>query len=247
MGFADRRFVVLGGTGGIGSQVVRRLTDAGARVMVGARGEDRLASLAEETGAEIHSMDATDPQAVERVFDQAVRHFDGIDGAINCVGTVFLKPAHRTNDEEWEHTCALNLDTAFYTVRAAAGRMQKKGGTIVLVSSAAARIGLANHDAIAAAKAGVIGLIRSAAATYARSGVRVNGVAPGLVETPATEPLTSNDKNRQFSLSLHPLGRLGKPEDVASAIQWLADDEQAWVTGQVLGIDGGLANLKTRR
>lgn len=247
MGFDNRRFVVLGGTGGIGSEVTRRFTAAGARVMVGARGEDGLHRIAEETGARTHQMDATDPEQVDGIFEKAAEEFGGIDGAVNCVGTIFLKPAHRTTPEQWDETRAANLDTAFYTIRSAADRMQQDGGAIVLVSTAAAQIGLANHDAIAAAKGGVIGLTRASAATYAKRQVRVNCVAPGLVDTPAAEPLTSNQQSRDFSLSLHALGRLGEPADIASAIQWLADDEQEWVTGQVLGVDGGLATLKTRR
>ena len=246
MGFSDRSFVILGGTGGIGTEVTRRLADAGAQLMVGARGEDRLAEIAEETGAKTHRLDATDPEAVDEIFDAAIETFDRIDGAINLVGSIFLKPGHRTTDEEWEATRAVNLDTAFYTVRAATSRMQRGGGTIVLVSTAAAQIGLANHDAIAAVKAGIMGLTRASAATYAKRDIRINCVAPGLVDTPLSEPLTSNEKNREFSLGLHPLGRLGEPNDIASAIQWLADDEQSWVTGQVIGVDGGLAQLKTK-
>lgn len=245
MGFSDRSFVILGGTGGIGSEVARRLADGGAQLMVGARGREGLDAIAEETGARTYQMDATDPEAVDALFDEAIKVFDRIDGAINLVGSIFLKPAHRTSRQEWDETRAVNLDTAFFTVRSATERMQQNGGTIVLVSTAAAQIGLANHDAIAAAKAGVIGLTRASAATYAKRNIRVNCVAPGLVETPLAEPLTSNEQNRQFSLGMHPLGRLGEPADIASAIQWLADDEQSWVTGQILGVDGGLAQLKT--
>jgi NAD(P)-dependent dehydrogenase (short-subunit alcohol dehydrogenase family) len=116
----------------------------------------------------------------------------------------------------------------------------------VLVSSAAAQTGLANHEAIAAAKGGVIGLTRSAAASYARQGVRVNAVAPGLVRTKLTERLTSSPQAEQASLALHALGRLGEPDDVASAIGWLLDPVQSWVTGQVIGIDGGLGSVRAR-
>jgi NAD(P)-dependent dehydrogenase (short-subunit alcohol dehydrogenase family) len=121
-----------------------------------------------------------------------------------------------------------------------------KGGSVVLVSSAAARLGLANHEAIAAAKAGVIGLTLSAAATYAARGLRVNAVAPGLVRTPLTARITGSEAALKASTALHALGRIGEPEDVASAIAWLLDPAQSWVTGQVLGVDGGLATLRSR-
>jgi NAD(P)-dependent dehydrogenase (short-subunit alcohol dehydrogenase family) len=105
---------------------------------------------------------------------------------------------------------------------------------------------LANHEAIAAAKAGVIGLTLSAAATYAARGIRVNCVAPGLVRTPMTARLTSNEATLKASTAMHPLGRIGEPSNIASAIQWLLDAEQSWVTGQVLGLDGGLASVRPR-
>ena len=124
--------------------------------------------------------------------------------------------------------------------------MKSGGGSVVLVSSAAARVGLANHEAIAAAKAGIIGLTLSAAATYARQGIRFNAVAPGLVRTPLTKGLVASELAEKASIGMHPLGRLGEPEEVAGAILWLLDPAQSWITGQVLGVDGGLANVKGR-
>lgn len=120
------------------------------------------------------------------------------------------------------------------------------GGSIVLVASAAAQIGLQNHEAIAAAKGAVIGLTLSAAATYARSQIRVNCVSPGLTETPLTSRITANEASRKASEAMHPLGRLGKPEDIVAAMMWLLSDDAGWVTGQVLGVDGGLGRLKVR-
>jgi NAD(P)-dependent dehydrogenase (short-subunit alcohol dehydrogenase family) len=141
---------------------------------------------------------------------------------------------------------AANLTSAFAVVRAAGKAMRQKGGSIVLVSSAAARIGLANHEAIAAAKAGVMGLTLSAAATYASKGIRVNAVAPGLVRTPMTQRIWDNPKSAEASQAMHALGRLGEPDDVASLIGWLLDPANSWVTGQVIGVDGGLGSLRTR-
>jgi NAD(P)-dependent dehydrogenase (short-subunit alcohol dehydrogenase family) len=122
--------------------------------------------------------------------------------------------------------------------------MQKgEGGSIVFVSSAAALNGMANHEAIAAAKAGVVGLSRSAAATYASRGIRVNCVAPGLVRSQMTEKMLSNSMTEEVSRSMHAVGRLGEPSDVASMIQWLLTPENSWVSGQVFSVDGGLSSL----
>jgi NAD(P)-dependent dehydrogenase (short-subunit alcohol dehydrogenase family) len=124
--------------------------------------------------------------------------------------------------------------------------MRSSGGSIVLMASAVAQRGMINHEAIAAAKAGVVGLALSAAATYARYNIRVNCVAPGLTRTPLTASLTQNELTLKASAALHPLGRIGEPEEVASAIRWFLSPENSWVTGQVLAVDGGLSTVQPR-
>ena len=117
----------------------------------------------------------------------------------------------------------------------------------MLVSSVAARRGLVNHEAIAAAKGAIEGMVRSAAMTYARSGIRFNAVAPALTDTPMAAPLLRDEAARAFGSAMHPLGRIGRPEDVAAAIAFLLGPESGWVTGQVWGVDGGLARGPPRR
>jgi NAD(P)-dependent dehydrogenase (short-subunit alcohol dehydrogenase family) len=237
---------ILGATGGIGSEVARALSAQGARVALVARNTDRLDALAAELGGvPVRSLDATKTSEVEdfaRFVSQSVGRLDGI---VNCVGSILLKSAHTTSDEEWRQTMSANLDTAFAAVRAGA-KVMRRGGSIVLMSSSAARVGLVNHEAIAAAKAGVIGLGLAAAATYARKGIRVNVVAPGLVDTPMSAGITSSPMMLKASEAMHPLGRIGRAEDVARAVTWLLDPQNDWVTGQVLGVDGGLATVRGR-
>ena len=168
-----------------------------------------------------------------------------IEGVVNCSGSLLLKSAHLTTQEQYQDVINASLTTAFATVRAA-GKYMNKGGSVVLISSAAAMEGLANHEAIAAAKAGIIGLTLSAAATYASSNLRFNAVAPGLVETSLTQQLTSNETSRKFSESMHALGRLGKPEDIARAIVFLLDPANDWITGQILAVDGGLSCIRPK-
>jgi NAD(P)-dependent dehydrogenase (short-subunit alcohol dehydrogenase family) len=240
-----QNYVILGAYGGIGSALTRRLAGAGHRLFVAGRNEDRLKALAAETGAAYALVEATNSAQVEAAIARAAEEMGRVDGIANCFGSLLLKPAHLTSDEELEATLAVSLKSAFATVRAAA-RTMKEGGSVVLLSSAAARLGMASHEAIAAAKAGVQGLALAAAATYANRKIRINCVAPGLTRTPLTERITGNETVAKGSVAMHALGRFGEPEEVASAIAWFLDPEQSWVTGQVLGVDGGLATLRTR-
>jgi NAD(P)-dependent dehydrogenase (short-subunit alcohol dehydrogenase family) len=239
--------LILGASGGIGSAVARVLTDNGMKVALAARDRERLEALSNELGgAPFETVDATDIGSVETLVSGMASRLGRLDGLVNCVGSILLKAAHQTSEDEWRQTLAANLDSAFAAVRAGAKAMRKTGGSIVLMASAAARVGLPSHEAIAAAKAGVIGLGRSAAATYAAKGIRVNVVAPGLVDTPMSAGITGNPLMLKASTAMHPLGRIGNPEEIATVIDWLLSDRSSWVTGQVIGIDGGLASVRAK-
>lgn len=243
--------LIIGATGAVGRATARRLAERGETLVLAGRDASATAALAEElgrTGAHVHarSVDARDLGAVGELVEAVVADHGHLDGVANLAGSLLLKPAHLTTGEEWAETIATNLTSAFAVVRAAAPAMRRSGGAIVLVSSAAAQTGIANHEAIAAAKAGVIGLARSAAATYGARGVRVNVVAPGLVASTMTEKLVANPTQAEASRAMHVLGRLGEPDDVAAAVGWLLDPSNDWVTGQVLGVDGGLGHVRTR-
>jgi len=230
-------FLVIAASSGIGQSVVTQLKAAGHNVFTTARDGAKITPDA--------ALDATDFAAVDAVFTQAIDALGGLDGVVNCAGSLWLKSAHLTSREQYQATIDASLTTAFATVRAA-GKQLSNGGSVVLVSSAAAMEGLANHEAIAAAKAGIIGLTLSAAATYAPNNLRVNAVAPGLTETPLTAALTGNETARKFSESMHALGRLGTPEEVARAIVFLLDPANSWITGQVLAVDGGLSRVRPK-
>lgn len=233
--------IIVGGTSGIGKQLALRLLARGEQVHLLGRDAERLQeALQQLPGATGQTCDARDFAQVESVFQSFPSM---IRSAVNCAGSILLKPAHLTTEQEYQDTLDLNLKTAFAVVRAA-GKTMTSGGSVVLFSTAAARLGLPNHEAIAAAKGAVQGLALSAAATYAGRGLRFNVIAPGLVDTPLASRITTRPAALQASQAQHPLGRIGTAEEVASLADWLLSEQATWVTGQIFGIDGGLSALK---
>ena len=237
---STRRILVVGAGGGIGRALVGRLLAAGNTVVGAARDVDALGSV--EGLESRHQLDARDPDATEALVGSLHRE-DALHGIVNLAGCISLKPAHMVSTDEWNETIAMKLTTAFSCVKAA-GRHLKAGGSVVLVSTVAAGTGLSNHEAIAAAGAGVEGLARAAAATYAARGLRFNVVAPGLVDTPLASKITGSERALEHSRKMHPLGRIGVADDVAPAIAWLLSSDADWITGQTIGIDGGLGALR---
>ena len=243
---SSRVYVITGAGGGIGSTLATHLHQCGAKLVLGGRDQDKLENIAAKTGGFALPHDGSDFASAEKLVAAAIEKFGRIDGAVCCSGSVILKPAHLTTQQEYEATMAANSAAAFGLVRAATKPMMENGGSIVLIASAASVGGLANHEAIAAGKGAVMGLTLSSAATYARYKIRVNCIAPGLVETPLTARITGNETSLKASLAMHALGRIGKAGDIAAAATWLLSDDSSWMTGNTMSIDGGLANLRAR-
>lgn len=238
---------ILGATGTIGSVLARRLVRQGHAVLLVGRNEEKLRLLSKELGQPFVAVDFASSSSLEEALQAMADAHGGFQAFVNCIGSLLLKPAHVTTDDDFRQVVETNLFTAFATVRVGAKLLRERGGAIVLFASAAAQIGIQNHEAIAAAKAGVIGLARSAAATYAPNNIRVNVVSPGLIRTEMTRRIWDNAANATASVQLHALGRLGEPEQVASLVAWLLDIENDWITGQVIGVDGGLGHIVPRR
>lgn len=226
-------YLVIAASSTIGQATVALLRDAGHRVITTARNTSKIKPD--------FILDATDFQLTESTLKEAGE----LDGVVNCSGSLLLKAAHLTEKQQYQAVIDASLTSAFSTIRAA-GKHMTSGGSVVLISSSAALAGLTNHEAIAAAKAGIIGLTLSAAATYAGQNLRVNAIAPGLTETSLTAAMTANSMARSLSEKMHPLGRLGKPDDIARAIVFLLDPQNSWITGQVLAVDGGLAHIRPK-
>ncbi|HYO41767.1 MAG TPA: SDR family oxidoreductase [Candidatus Limnocylindrales bacterium] len=239
--------VVTGATGAIGSATARRLVAAGWQVALLARDRERVEDLAAELGpgAVPFVADLTVSSAVDAAFAGIVERLRPPQSLVHAVGSTMLKPVHALSDAEIEEVLAVNLLSAFYAMRAFV-RTAPRGqpASILLFSSAATKIGLLNHEAIAAAKGGIEGLVTSAAATYAARGIRVNAIAPGLVRSRMTQRLVQNEATLRVSEAMHPLGRIGDAEDVAALAAFLVTSEAGWITGQVIAVDGGLSGVK---
>ena len=227
-------FIIFGATGtGIGHSLCSRLVKTGARVVAVGRNEEKLEALK----SQFHNIvtlraDVTKSNEVEDAV-AAASEGGRIAGVATCVGSIVLKPAHQTSDSDFDSVISLNLTSSFYIVRSAVKRMMLSGGgSIVLCSSAVARHGIPNHEAIAAAKAGVMGLTLSAAATYAPKNIRVNCVLPGLTRTPLASKITSNPAALKSSENMHALKRIGEATDVSAAMAFLLDPSNAFITGE---------------
>ncbi|HYN47569.1 MAG TPA: SDR family NAD(P)-dependent oxidoreductase [Candidatus Nanopelagicales bacterium] len=239
--------VVTGATGAIGSATARRLVAAGWHVALVGRDAARLDALAAEIGSAAVCLvaDATVSSAVDAAFAGAVEQLGPPDGLVHAVGSTLLKPVHALSDAEIDDVLAVNLLSAFYALRAFVRAVPRgRPASVVLFSSAATKIGLLNHEAIAAAKGGIEGLVTSAAASYAGRGIRVNALAPGLVRSNLTRRLVENEATLRASETMHPLGRVGEAEDVAGLAAFLLSRDASWMTGQVIAVDGGLSSVK---
>lgn len=226
-------FLVVAASSSIGCSVTKELKEAGHNVFTTARDNTKIIPD--------YYLDATDFNAVENIFVKIGQ----LDGVVNCSGSLFIMPAHLTSKEQYQNVIDASLTTSFAIVRAA-GKFMTSGGSVVLISSAAATEGFANHESISAAKAGIIGLTLASAATYAKMNLRVNAIAPGLVDSNLTKNIIENETSRKFSESMHALGRIGTPQDIARAIVFMLDPDNSWITGQVLGVDGGLSSIRPK-
>jgi 3-oxoacyl-[acyl-carrier protein] reductase len=240
----DRTALVTGATGGIGAAIAREMHAKGAVVAISGRRGDMLDALAGQLSGRVHVFpcDIASKEEVEALVPAAEQAMGHVDILVNNAGVTRDQLFMRMKDEDWDHVLAIDLTAAFRLARAAVrGMMRRRFGRIIGIASVVGVTGNAGQANYAAAKAGMIAMTKSLAQEVASRGVTVNASAPGFIETAMTDALTG--KQKELILARVPAGRLGAPEDVAAGALYLASNEAAYVTGQTLHINGGMAMI----
>ena len=241
----EKIVLVTGAAGGLGQAITRRLSRDDWFVIVASRSGRRLVDVYGDRHLQIEA-DCSTSSGAQRLLQVAKAHQRLPTALVHCAGNIRLGALHRMKEDDFLSCLNANLVSAFYTLAAFVGALREQGsaGAAVLVSSAAAQVGTANHEAVAASKAGLEGLVRSAAATYAPAGIRINAVASGILETPATQGLLASPALREIAARQYPLPGIGAVEDLAELMTWLLSAAAARVTGQVWNLDGGFSAIR---
>ena len=236
--------LVTGASGGIGSAIAKGLAAHGARVALSGTREDALKAVADEIGGDpvILPCNLSDPEAVDGLVPAAVEALGQLDILVNNAGVTRDNLAMRMKDEEWDQVIRVNLEAAFRLARASMRPMMKaRGGRIISITSVVGATGNPGQANYAASKAGLVGMSKALAQEVASRGITVNCVAPGFIRSAMTDDLPEAQKD---ALSERiPAGKLGEGEDIAAATVYLASDEAAYVTGQTLHVNGGMAMI----
>ena len=236
MGFKDKNILVVGGSSGIGLALVKQLMQDGAKVINVSRNKsqdwpDGVQHIELDVLGDISSLAGQLPEQLH--------------GLVYAAGSINLKPFTRLTADDFLNDYRINVLGAVAIIQQCIKSLRASGGgSVVLYSTVAAKVGLSFHASVAAAKGAVNGLTLALAAELATQNIRVNAVAPSLTDTPLAGSLLSTDEKRDASNKRHPLGRYGQPDDIASATKFLLSDESSWMTGQIISVDGGISTLK---
>lgn len=234
MRLANKVAVITGGASGIGEACWRTFDREGARVAI----LDRKSHQAPD--ALMLSADVTSETEVEAAMIECASRFGRIDVLVNCAGIAVRERVGELEDKDWQRVIDVNLRGVFLCSKYALPHMGR-GGSIIHMSSVVGITGVRNRAVYAASKGGLVALMRNMAMDYAAQGIRVNCICPGFVRTPFTAGLFADEERKAKLTSLHAMGRLGEPEDIANAALFLASDEASWITGVALAVDGGFS------
>ncbi len=236
--------LITGASGGVASSLAENLRSQGWKLALASRNIEKLESHPNE---KIIAADVSTEAGAELAVQEATEFFGALPGAVvNCAGAILIAPIARTTEAQYRGCLSANLDTAFFTGKAYASALQKakQSGSLILFSSVAAASGVGNHAAIAIAKGGIEALVRSLAADFSGIGFRVNAIAPGLMQTPATERMVSNEAAAKQIAAQYPLGRYGQASDAANLAAFLISDQATWISGQIISVDGGFSAVR---
>lgn len=230
--------LIVNGSGAIGSSIVKGLNNESVNLII-----------TSSTGEDVHGNKTVQwkysgSDSVESLFESIKNEHNQLDSVVNCLGSIFLKPAHLTSEQDFDDVLDINLKSSFLIMKNSVPMMRKNGGNLLFFSSAASSIGMANHEAISAAKGGIEAMVRSSAATYAKNNIKVNAIAPGLVDSNLSKNIVSNEAALNVSKKMHSVGRIGTPDDISKFAIPLIVDNSSWLTGSVINIDGGLSTTK---
>ncbi len=234
----EPKYLIFGATGSIGSNLAKELCNAKQNIHLVARNEEEVKSLSEKLGCTYSVADVLKDNFIEKVKSE----ISEIKGIAYCVGSIDLKPLKVVKEEDFEKCMKLNLYSAVKAIKAYQDSLKKNKGSIILFSSVAAQRGFPNHSIIASAKAAVKGLAISLAAEFAPN-IRVNCIAPSLTNSKISQPLLKNNIMAEGIAKAHPMKRIGEGKDIAAMAKFLLTEESSWITGQVIGVDGGRSSI----
>jgi 3-oxoacyl-[acyl-carrier protein] reductase len=234
-------YIIAGATGTTGKAIAKELSQTKNVHLIG-RDDLQLKQLSDELNATYSLIDLDNPIDTKE-FQKTVEH-EEIKGLINCIGSIHLKPLHGSTIQDFRDVININLFSSYYLLSSFARKMQN--GSAIFFSSVAATKGLSNHELISAAKSGIEGMARSAAASYAKDNLRVNVIAPSIMDSNMSEKILSSEAAVELSKSMHPISKIGDTSDILPVVKWLLSDDSKWITGQTIHVDGGFSTVKPR-
>jgi len=234
------KYLIFGATGSIGSSLAQQLKDADHDAHLVSRNEEELKSISEKLGFSYSVVDVLDDGFIDQIKSDVAS--DTIKGLAYCIGSIDLKPIKRVTESDMNQCMKLNLYSAIQAIQGLQDDLKKNNGSIVLFSSVAAQKGFTNHTIIASAKAAIEGLTVTLAAEFA-PGIRVNCIAPSLTNSKISQSMLKSEVVAEALAKAHPLKRLGIGNDSAGLAKFLLSDESPWITGQIIGVDGGRSSL----
>ena len=234
----DAKYLIFGATGAIGSNLAYQLYESKQDIHLVGRNEEEVKSLSKKLNCSYSVVDVLENNFVDKIKSEITE----IKGIAYCVGSIDLKPLKMVSENDFQKCMKLNLYSAVEVIKAYQDSLKKNKGSIILFSTVAAKRGFTNHSIISSTRAAVEGLTISLAAEFAPN-IRVNCIAPSLTNSKIAQPLLKNTIMAESIAKAHPMKRIGEGKDAAAMAKFLLTDESSWITGQIIGVDGGRSSI----